>query len=231
MKQTIQAGKTVDDAIEKACDTLGVERNVCQVEVLKAPKKSFFGLFRSDAQVKVTWLNPSQNKLRGSHPLEDTHLIENNDQKLELAHSFLQQVIVNMGLENISIRTETKENEVIFTINSDHVGILIGHHGETLNALQYLTGLVANRIPGRYFRVILNCSNYREKREEILKNLARKIAYQVRRTGKNQVLEPMFSYERRIIHAEISSIDGVGSKSTGDEPKRSVLVFCMNRRS
>ena len=129
----------------------------------------------------------------------------------------------------MTIDVEMKEDSAILTLVGENLGILIGRHGETLDALQYLTSLVCNRVEGSYFRITLDCGNYREKREEALKELAKKISVKVKRTGRSQTLEPMNPYERRIIHAVLTDIDGVTSKSKGEEPYRRVVVISTNR--
>lgn len=102
---------------------------------------------------------------------------------------------------------------------------MIGHHGENLDALQYLVALACNRIDGEYYRITLDCGNYREKREETLRALATRIAAKVKKTGRSQLLEPMNPYERRIIHSVVSDIEGVYSKSKGEEPNRRVVIL------
>lgn len=107
---------------------------------------------------------------------------------------------------------------------------MIGRRGETLDALQYLSSLVANRIEGDYIRVSLDSCGYREKREETLKGLAERISEKALKTGKSTVLEPMNPYERRIIHSVVSKIEGVNSKSIGEEPYRKIVIASDNPR-
>ncbi|MDE6103981.1 MAG: single-stranded DNA-binding protein, partial [Oscillospiraceae bacterium] len=105
---------------------------------------------------------------------------------------------------------------------------VIGRRGETLDALQYLSSLVANRIEGDYIRISLDSCGYREKREETLKSLAERISEKVLKNGRSTVLEPMNPYERRIIHSVVSKIDGVNSKSIGEEPYRKIVISSDN---
>ena len=109
-------------------------------------------------------------------------------------------------------------------------GAIIGKRGETLDALQYLTFMIANRGDKEYYRIILNSANYREKRRKVLEELAHKIAKKVLRSGHSTTLEPMNPYERRIIHSAIAEIEGVSSKSVGEEPYRKVVISSTNAR-
>ena len=112
----------------------------------------------------------------------------------------------------------------MLTLEGEDLGFIIGHRGDTLDALQYLTGLVANRVENSYYRVTLDIGNYRQKREQALSGLARKIGNQAARTGRKTSLEPMNPYERRIIHTAVQEIKGATSWSVGSEPNRHVII-------
>lgn len=139
------------------------------------------------------------------------------------AIAYIRTVLAAMGCENITIKVAEKENASLIHIDGDDLSIIIGRRGETLDALQYLSSLIANNGGGHY-RISLNIGNYREKREETLTNLANRMAAQVLKTGKNRTLEPMNPYERRIIHTAIQKIDGVVSNSFGDGTGRRVVI-------
>ncbi|MGI6193694.1 MAG: RNA-binding cell elongation regulator Jag/EloR [Christensenellales bacterium] len=136
---------------------------------------------------------------------------------------FLLGVLRRMGIDCGIGFADTPE-ALKFHIESDTMGILIGHRGETLDSLQYLTGLVVNRRREGYRRVVLDTENYRNKREDTLVRLARKLAGQVRSTGKPVTLEPMNPYERRVLHATLQSNPFVTTHSTGEEPNRRVVI-------
>ena len=228
MKELITSGKTVEEAMQKACEQLGVTEEQCYVEVLQQPKKSLFGIIKTEAQVKVT-VKESAAKQKGEKSgTEKSVQGDNREAKVEAAVHYLTDVLGKMDL-NVTIDVEMKEDSAILTLVGENLGILIGRHGETLDALQYLTSLVCNRVEGSYFRITLDCGNYREKREEALKELAKKISVKVKRTGRSQTLEPMNPYERRIIHAVLTDIDGVTSKSKGEEPYRRVVVISTHK--
>ncbi len=145
--------------------------------------------------------------------------------KIEVAEKYLLDIFEKMGLKDIQVRFEQTENRtVLIHIDGGDIGTVIGKRGETLDAVQYLVSLVANRQEGEYVRFTINAGNYREKREETLRALAQRMAKKVLKTGRPAALEPMNPYERRIIHAVVTEIEGVYSKSTGEEPNRKVVI-------
>ncbi len=148
--------------------------------------------------------------------------------KIEKAKNYLAGVLAGMGIEAQLTVTAGAESAMI-DIEAPNNGAIIGKRGETLDALQYLTFMVANRGDKEYYRIILNSANYRERRRKTLKELAAKIAKNVLRTGRSTTLEPMNPYERRIIHSAIAEIEGVSSKSVGEEPYRKVVISSVNK--
>ncbi len=143
--------------------------------------------------------------------------------KIEKAKNYLAGILTQMGVEAELVVTAGAESAMIDIVAANN-GAVIGKRGETLDALQYLTFMIANRGDKEYYRVILNSANYRERRRKTLEELAAKIAKNVLRTGRNTSLEPMNPYERRIIHSAIAEIEGVSSKSVGEEPYRKVVI-------
>ena len=135
-----------------------------------------------------------------------------------------------MGVENFSVNA-TKEGENLnIALEGEDLGFVIGRRGETIDAIQYLTGLVVNRIEGDYLRVTIDSGNFREKREKTLEGLARRLAKTVVKTGRSITLEPMNPYERRIIHSTVSTVEGATSSSIGEEPNRKVVISSTNPR-
>lgn len=243
-REIITTGKTMEEALAKAYVELDVRADQCEIEVIDKPKKSLFGKIKVEAKVKVTVKESilDEKKPLPKEPVKKTSEKDesncqpvsvskesHNEEKLAAALGYLKEILDVMGLHQVEIKTEEKDGGAVLTLEGDDLGILIGRHGETLDALQYLTSLVCNRVEGSYFRITLDCGNYREKREEALKELAKKISAKVKRTGRSQMLEPMNPYERRIIHAVLSDIDGVTSKSKGDEPNRRIMILPTNR--
>lgn len=129
-----------------------------------------------------------------------------------------------MGVPNPEIKIIEGEKGSTLEISGDNLGVIIGRRGETLDALQYLAGLVANRVDNSYYRITLNIGNYREKREQSLIGLAKKIARGAAKTGRKTSLEPMNPYERRIIHTAVQEVKGATSWSVGEEPYRHVII-------
>ncbi len=228
---TIKA-PTVDEAVQKAAAELGVSADLCQVEVLEPPRKSLFGKLK-EALVKVTAVLPDEEE--AAAPVQAAEESEAEEEKAEpaaggvdklaAAKEYLSGILNAMGLSSIEMKVSENADGAVITFEGDGMAVLIGHHGETLDALQYLVALTCNRMDGEYYRITLDCGSYREKRESTLQSLAARIAAKVKKTGRSQLLEPMNPYERRIIHAVVSEIDGVTSKSKGEEPNRRVVIM------
>lgn len=145
------------------------------------------------------------------------------DSKAGRAVAYLNTILVGLGCTELVIKVAEKENAALIELDGEGLGAVIGHRGETLDSIQYLTGLAANN-GGGYYKVAINIGNYREKREEALKSLAKRVSAQVLKTGKSRSLEPMNPYERRIIHTAVQGIDGVVSNSFGEGASRRVVI-------
>ena len=145
------------------------------------------------------------------------------DSKAGRAVAYLNAILAGLGCTEIAIKVAEKENAALIELDGEGLGAVIGHRGETLDSVQYLTGLAASN-GGGYYKVSINIGNYREKREEALKSLANRVAAQVLKTGRSRSLEPMNPYERRIIHTAVQGIDGVVSSSFGEGNSRRVVI-------
>ncbi len=148
--------------------------------------------------------------------------------KLEQAVAYIKQVSELLGVTNISISALKHMETIILKIDGEQTGTLIGHRGETMEALSYLTNLVANKVDDDYIKLGLDVNNYRKKRENNLEILAKRIASKVAKTGKSHTLEPMNPYERRILHSAIGKINGVKSESIGEGVSRRVCILPEN---
>jgi spoIIIJ-associated protein len=204
MKHEIVAtGKTVEDAIESACKQLNIEREKVEVEILELPSKKLLGfLGGNDAKVKVTYAETT----------------------LERAKKYLSEILDKMDLENIEIEASETSDGINFDLKGEGLGIIIGHRGETLDAIQYLVSLVANKGEEEYKRITIDTGDYRKKRENTLNSLAHRIAQNAVRTHRSTTLEPMNPYERRIIHTAVQDIEGATSWSVGEDPNRRVVI-------
>lgn len=207
-KELIVTGKTVEDARKKAAAQLGVAEEEMIVTVLEEGKKGFLGIGASDAKISVSY----------SEDGEDTAL------------DFIRKLIDDMALEGLTVaKKEGSNSDVLITVDGDNAGVLIGHHGETLEAIQYLANLAANKkVAGEkreYVRVTVDVEGYRAKREASLRALARRMSAKVIKNKKSVMLEPMNPYERRIVHSEVQGIAGVSTNSIGSENNRRVVIF------
>lgn len=148
-------------------------------------------------------------------------------EKAKVAQEYVASILEKMGIDTSSEIIQT-ENGAIIDFKGDGTGTIIGKRGETLDALQYLSAMICNKGEKGYFRITLDSCGYRAKRKLILEELAKKVSKNVLRTGCSQSLEPMNPYERRIIHSTISEIEGVTSRSIGEEPFRKVIISSTN---
>jgi spoIIIJ-associated protein len=203
MRMIEMTGKTVEDAVKNALSELKVTEDKVEVEIIEEGSRGFFKLLGAKpARVRV--------KVKRDYAYE--------------AKAFLNDVLNSMGIR-AEIRIKEEPDVLKIFLTGPSMGVIIGYRGETLDSLQYLVSLVVNKgHDSEYKRVILDTENYRQKREETLKRLAGKIAYKVRKTGKEVKLEPMNPYERRIIHSVLQDDPYVQTHSEGDEPYRRVVV-------
>ncbi len=207
IKEAIGTGATLEEAKEAALRELNApEEADVKYEVLERPKSKVLGIF-------------------GGSPAKVKAFYEYEDDPFAKAKDYILNILKNLGIEEAEISVEADEEDVRFSIEcGDDYGSVIGRRGETLDAIQYLTRLVINRGSEDYKRVSINVGNYREKRENTLRSLARKNAAKVRKYGRNVVLEPMNPYERRIIHTTVQEIEGVTSHSVGSDGDRKVVI-------
>lgn len=205
-KEITVIGKTSEAALADACAQLGVELSDVTYEIIEEAKKGFLGMGATPAKVKVVYAVPP----------------------VKTAAEFIKTLIENMEL-SAEVSVEENSDNAVIRISGEDAGVLIGHHGDTLDSLQYLTNLAANKKDGAddgraYARIVVDIENYRAKREETLRGLARRTADRVRRTRRNVTLEPMSAQERRIIHSEVQEIEGITTFSVGQESNRKVVV-------
>ena len=202
MRSQEATGRTVDEAVEQVLSEWTLPRSAVEIEVLEEAAKGLFGLIgNKPARVRV---------------------IEKNTPE-RAAVEFIKEMTSRMNV-NAQVTAVEKDGTLAVDIEGDGMGILIGHRGETLNAIQYLTSLVVNKDSKEYIRVTVDTENYRAKREQTLKELAEKMASKARRTGRRVVLEPMNPYERRILHAVLQGNAYVTTRSEGEEPNRRVVI-------
>ena len=197
------SAKTVDDAITEACQKLTVTSDKLEYEVIEEGSSGFLGIGAKPAVIKARIKNSVADK----------------------AKEFLKEVFDAMNMVVvIDVKYDEENRNIDIELSGDEMGVLIGKRGQTLDSLQYLVSLVVNKDEDEYIRVKVDTEDYRKRRKETLENLAKNIAYKVKRTKRPVSLEPMNPYERRIIHSALQNDKYVTTHSEGEEPFRRVVV-------
>ncbi len=200
------SAKSVNEAITEACRKLGVTSDRLDYEVIEEGSNGFLGIGSKPAVIKA------------AVKIEKLSLEDN-------AKKFLNDVFAAMNMTVVvEIKYDEENKEMDVDLSGDDMGVLIGKRGQTLDSLQYLVSLVVNKESEDYIRVKVDTENYRERRKETLENLAKNVAYKVKRTRRPVSLEPMNPYERRIIHSALQNDKYVTTHSEGEEPFRKVVV-------
>ena len=202
MRSVEKRGRSVEEAVAMAVAELGVGREEARVEVLEEPSKGLFGLIGGkEARVRVTWAPGKQ----------------------EVAERLVREIAGAMGL-TVQVAARADEDYIFLDLQGPDLAVLIGRHGQTLEALQYLVNLAVSRVSDERRRVLLDVEGYRRRREETLQRLAARLAEQVRRSGQSVALEPMSAHERRVIHVTLQDHPGVTTRSEGEEPYRKIVI-------
>lgn len=205
-ESTVTQGESVDDAVERALDELGITRIDAEIEILDEGSSGFFGIIGSrQAEVRVTY----------------------NKRPETIGREFLSKVLSagDLEVQVEYLEEKSSSDQLSFNLSSEEeLGLVIGHRGETLDALQYLTSLAVNRETEEYVRIMLDAEGYRERRRETLERLAEKMKRRAIETGRKVMLDPMPPHERRIIHLTVKDDPRVRSYSEGEEPFRKVLI-------
>jgi spoIIIJ-associated protein len=210
MKKMIYKAESVNKAIKKGLKDLEIDRSQAEINIIEQGNKGFLGLIgKKEAEIEI--------------------IIE--DDPIKIGKDFLEGVFskTNIDVKINIIKEQTNEEQVVYDIHSEDLGIVIGRRGETLDALQYLTSLVVNKDTKQYYRIILDAEGYRDRREKTLERLARKLAQKAVNKERKVVLEPMPPHERRIIHITLKKDSRVRSYSEGEEPFRKVMIEATNK--
>jgi len=198
------SGKTIDDALTEAAIKLETTSDKIEYEVIEKGSSGILGFGSKPAKIKA----------RKKNTIED------------IAVEFLNKVFNAMNLVvNIDVKVNLEDKTVDIELSGDEMGVLIGKRGQTIDSLQYLVSLVINKESEDYLRVKVDTENYRARRKVTLEELAKNIAYKVKRTKRAVSLEPMNPYERRIIHSALQNDKYVTTKSEGEEPYRHIIVL------
>ena len=232
MEKIEVTGKTVEEALINAALQLETSSDNLEYEVIEKGSNGLFGFINS----KPAKILVSKKQEENAEIIEEITVEKKTKKKKtkknvdkgaveDKIRKFLNDIFKTMDLEvTIEISFNDDDSIDINLVGGD-MGVLIGKRGQTLDSLQYLISLVANKEGGKYFRVKLDTENYRERRKATLESLAKNIAYKVKRTRRPVSLEPMNPYERRIIHSTLQNDKYVSTKSEGEEPFRHVVVF------
>ena len=243
MDYTEFSGKTVDDAITEACQKFTVTSDRLDYEVVDKGSAGFLGIGSKNAVIKarikdenysekeITKVsdNKASEKTDNKESVNEKPADKNNGNTVNKVETdndpkeFLDKVFKAMGMD-VSVKVEQMGNDMDIELSGDEMGVLIGKRGQTLDSLQYLTSLVVNKGSSEYIRVKVDTENYRKRRKDTLENLAKNLAYKVKRTKRPVTLEPMNPYERRVIHSALQNDKYVSTHSEGDEPFRRVVI-------
>lgn len=202
MKKIVVSAKSVEEAVKQGLAQLNVSEDRVNVSVLEQPSKGLFGLIGSKGAKVELEVIPD--------PIEETI-------------SFLQNVFRTMDL-NVRVEKQSDKDGVLLNLTGSELGILIGRRGQTLDALQYLTNIVANRFSTSHVRIVLDAEQFRERRRQTLEQLSERLASRVIRSKKEVVLEPMSPQERKVIHSHLQDHPSVKTYSKGEEPNRRVVI-------
>lgn len=202
MKKIVVTGKTIEEAVNQGLVQWNVPENRVKTNVLEYPNKGLFGIFRSkEAKVELELIpDPEEEVIR-----------------------FLQDIFQTMQLQ-VQVEVQKGKDGTLLNLSGSEMGILIGRRGQTLDALQYLVNIVANRYSDSHVRIILDAESFRERRKKTLEELSKRLANRVIRSKKDVVLEPMSPADRKIIHSQLQNHPSVRTYSKGDEPNRRVVI-------
>lgn len=240
MKTVRITAKTIEAAVAEGLKQLGISREEAVVHVVEQPSSGLFGLIHKKMAVvdisapdeEVPAEEPKQEEPAPAPKAEETEKKgredfvfkqEEQDKTAEEAKKFLASVFKGMHLD-VTMECLMNEERILLNLHGEGLGILIGKHGQTLDALQYLTNLAAGKAFHHHYFVLLDVENYRERRKDTLEALARRLAAKVKRTGEPVKLEPMAAGERRIIHLALQDDGAVTTESEGEAPHRYVVI-------
>ena len=244
ISETVMEGPSVEEALDAALEEMGVQQDAVEYEVLDEPTKGLFGGSGKLARVRV-WLKPGVRleAPEGGDDSDDEHdadaapqgdaggptpLPELTDEQLDIIAdagvATIQALLGHLGIEAGVEEYEGDEGEIILDIVGDDLGILIGRHGRTLDALQVLVSAITNRRLDQRYPLVVDVSGYRHRRRVKLEDIARRAADRVARQHRSVQLRPMTSFERRVIHVVLRDDRRVRTESEGDEPRRMVVV-------
>ena len=234
----VYEGTTIDAAIQHGLKLLGVTKEQVTIKILDQGKKGFLGIGKKEAKVSLELKEVEQQTTEISQtiveeekpanevsPVTRTQTLESLDNEEALKQLAIYLVEITNQMDAPATVTMSHEDHlIVFQLDTEKQGLLIGKHGKMLNAIQYLAQVFIHRVAKNKLSIVVNVGNYREKRQAILQRLAERTAEKVDRTGRPIFLEPMPAFERKQIHAALSKKDYVKTHSEGEEPYRYLVV-------
>lgn len=224
MEKTVtKTAKTVEEAVAAALEELGVSEEDARIEIISEPAGGFLGLGSKEAEVKVTADVEEEEEEVVYYGDDESYEGDAVTEAEDAAVRFVAEVLSGIGIHG-NMDSYREDDSIYISVSGADCGAAIGRHGETLEAISYMTNLIANRHSEGRVHVHLDVGGYRRHREQILKNLADKAASKAKRTGRKVSMEAMNPAERRIVHSYLQNVDGVTTHSEGEEPDRRVIV-------
>ena len=227
MEAIVRTARTVEEAEELALKELGVDRSEVEVEVLSRGKSGFLGLGAEMARVRVALIQEGVDDGDAADAADAGEAADSGD-AASAAMSAVDQILSLAGVDVVSTLRSANDPEVggpIIDLSGTDSGLLIGRRGQTLQALQFVVNMVTRKELGRGVRVALDVERYRQRREESLQDMARKVAARVVQTGRGITLEPMTAADRRVVHLSLSNQQGVTTESVGFGDDRKVTII------
>ncbi|MCQ2528609.1 MAG: protein jag [Saccharofermentans sp.] len=222
-KSVIKTAKSVGEAIDLAIAELGVSKDDVKVEVINEPAGGFLGLGSKDAEVKVTADIAEEEEEVIYYGDDESFEGDAVSEAEEAAVQFVAEVLSGIGIHG-NMDSYREDDAIYISVSGGDCGAAIGRHGETLDAISYMTNLIANKHSEERVHVHLDVGGYRKHREQVIKNLADRAVSKVRKTGRKVAMEAMNPAERRVVHAYLQNTDGISTHSEGDEPNRRVII-------
>ena len=230
---------SVEEAVEKGLDQLGLPREAVTVEVIDEGKGGFLGMGNRQVRVRLSIIDDLASEEIAEKKDESPTPIQNDDESFDdpleeakvkaerIVKSLLKNMSVSAGVSSRILDPEDENDKamVLVEVTGKDLSILIGRHAETLNSLQYITSMILNQEMGDWIPLMIDVQGYRFRRERQLRQLARRLADQAVQTGRKQVLEPMPANERRLIHLELRYHPFVTTESVGEGPSRKATIF------
>lgn len=234
IEERIVTAKTEQQAKARVALELGVDAEKLNCEMIEAAKKGIFGFGAQDPKFKVSYEDNSKPAKQiavekpavkeAAKPVE-SKAANIGEKGIDVVISFVDMILADMKLTANAKLVKSDKEDVFIEIVGENLGVIIGHHGEVLDSIQYLANIVCENEKADNRRIHIDVENYRARREETLNKLADRMAKKALASGRNVTLEPMNPYERRIIHSRIQNIEGVTTRSVGTDLGRKVVIY------